>query len=70
MNKIYYFSSPFAIGLSNAVRAVALMFGPVFYQNMLQRELTLFIDISRIINNFMGFMQNNFYISLNCIYLL
>lgn len=61
----YIISVPLAIGISNAVRAVALMFGPFFISKYIKKEnlhlLLLFQGITII---FWGVVQENFYLSL------
>jgi MFS transporter, DHA3 family, macrolide efflux protein len=61
----YIISVPLAIGLSNAVRAVALMFGPLLISKYVTKEnlhyLMIFQGMAIIL---WGFMQNNFYYSL------
>jgi MFS transporter, DHA3 family, macrolide efflux protein len=61
----YVISVPLAIGLSNAVRAVALMIGPMLISKYVTKEnlhyLMIFQGLSIIL---WGFMQENFYISL------
>jgi len=56
---------PLAIGLSNAVRAISLMIGPLFLNKIIKQEnlhyLLIFQGISII---FWAFMQYNFYLSL------
>jgi len=61
----YIISVPLAIGLSNAVRAVALMFGPLLISKYVTKEnlhyLMIFQGMAIIL---WGFMQNDFYYSL------
>ena len=61
----YIISVPLAIGLSNAVRAVALMFGPLLISKYVTKEnlhyLMIFQGMAII---FWGFIQNDFYYSL------
>lgn len=61
----YIISVPLAIGLSNALRAVALMFGPLLISKYVTKEnlhyLMIFQGMAIIL---WGFMQNNFYYSL------
>lgn len=56
---------PLAIGLSNAVRALALMIGPIFLTKIIKKEnlhyLLIFQGLSII---FWGFSQSNFYLAL------
>ena len=67
----YIISVPLAIGLSNAVRAVALMFGPVFLSKYVTKEnlhyLLVFQGLSIIL---WGFMHSNFYISLIALFIV
>jgi MFS transporter, DHA3 family, macrolide efflux protein len=61
----FVISVPLAIGLSNAVRAVALMIGPMLISKYVTKQnlhyLMIFQGLSIIL---WGFMQENFYISL------
>uniref|UniRef100_UPI0040481F75 MFS transporter n=1 Tax=Aliarcobacter sp. TaxID=2321116 RepID=UPI0040481F75 len=67
----YVISVPLAIGISNAVRAVALMFGPVLISKYVTKEnlhyLLIFQGLSIIL---WGFMQENFYISLIALFVV
>lgn len=67
----YIISVPLAIGLSNAVRAVALMFGPMFISKYVTKEnlhyLMIFQGISIIL---WGLTQDNFYISLITLFIV
>ena len=67
----YVISVPLAIGISNAVRAVALMFGPVLISKYVTKEnlhyLLIFQGISIIL---WGFMQENFYVSLIALFIV
>ena len=67
----YIISVPLAIGLSNASRAVALMFGPVFISKYVTKEnlhyLMIFQGFSIIL---WGFVQNDFYISLIALFIV
>ena len=60
---------PLAIGLSNAVRAVALMIGPIFLNKIIKKEnlqyLLIFQGITIII---WAFAQSNFYLSLGALF--
>ena len=67
----YVISVPLAIGISNAVRAVALMFGPIFISKYVTKENLHYLMIfqgSAII--FWGLVQNNFYISLIALFVV
>ncbi|MCB9097159.1 MAG: MFS transporter [Arcobacter sp.] len=67
----YIISVPLAIGLSNAVRAVALMFGPILLSKYVTKEnlhyLMIFQGISIIL---WGLVQENFYISLIALFIV
>lgn len=67
----YIISVPLAIGISNAVRAVALMFGPMFISKYVTKEnlhyLLIFQGLSIIL---WGVMQNNFYVSLIALFIV
>ena len=60
---------PLAIGLSNAVRAVALMIGPIFLNKIIKKDnlqyLLVFQGITIII---WAFAQSNFYLSLGALF--
>ncbi len=61
----YIISVPLAIGISNAVRAVALMFGPFFISKYIKKEnLHLLLIFQGITIIFWGVVQENFYLSL------
>jgi MFS family permease len=67
----YVISVPLAIGFSNAVRAVALMFGPILLSKYVTKEnlhyLMIFQGISIIL---WGLVQENFYISLIALFIV
>lgn len=67
----YIISVPLAIGLSNATRAVALMFGPIFISKYVTKEnlhyLMIFQGFAIIL---WGFVQNDFYISLIALFVV
>ena len=67
----YVISVPLAIGISNAVRAVALMFGPIFISKYVTKEnlhyLLIFQGLSIVL---WGFMQDNFYVSLIALFIV
>jgi len=67
----YIISVPLAIGISNAVRAVALMFGPMFISKYVTKQnlhyLLIFQGLSIIL---WGLMQDNFYISLIALFIV
>jgi MFS family permease len=67
----YIISVPLAIGLSNAVRAVALMFGPMFISKYVTKEnlhyLLVFQGLSIIL---WSLTQSSFYISLISLFIV
>ena len=67
----YIISVPLAIGISNAVRAVALMFGPMIISKYVTKEnlhyLLIFQGIAIIL---WGLMQENFYVSLIALFIV
>ena len=67
----YIISVPLAIGISNAVRAVALMFGPMIISKYVTKEnlhyLLVFQGIAIIL---WGLMQENFYVSLIALFIV
>ena len=67
----YIISVPLAIGLSNAVRAVALMFGPMFISKYVTKEnlhyLLVFQGLAIIL---WSLTQSNFYISLISLFIV
>lgn len=67
----YVISVPLAIGISNAARAVALMFGPLLLSKYVTKEnlhyLLIFQGIAIIL---WGLMQENFYISLIALFIV
>lgn len=67
----YVISVPLAIGISNAVRAVALMFGPIFISKYVTKQnlhyLLIFQGLSVIL---WGLMQSNFYVSLIALFVV
>lgn len=67
----YVISVPLAIGISNAVRAVALMFGPIFISKYVTKQnlhyLLIFQGLSIIL---WGLMQSNFYVSLIALFVV
>jgi len=67
----YVISVPLAIGISNAVRAVALMFGPILISKYVTKENLHYLMIfqgSAVI--FWGLVQDNFYISLIALFVV
>lgn len=67
----YVISVPLSIGISNAVRAVALMFGPIFISKYVTKQnlhyLLIFQGIAIIL---WGLMQDNFYVSLIALFIV
>lgn len=67
----YIISVPLAIGLSNAVRAVALMFGPILLSKYVTKEnlhyLMIFQGMAILL---WGLVQDNFYISLIALFVV
>ncbi|MDD2291631.1 MAG: MFS transporter [Aliarcobacter sp.] len=67
----YIISVPLAIGISNAVRAVALMFGPMIISKYVTKEnlhyLLIFQGIAIIL---WGLMQEIFYVSLIALFIV
>lgn len=67
----YVISVPLAIGISNAVRAIALMIGPMIISKYVQKHnlhyLLVFQGLSIIL---WGFMQDDFYISLIALFIV
>ncbi len=67
----YIISVPLAIGISNATRAVALMFGPMLISKYVTKEnlhyLMIFQGLAVIL---WGFVQNDFYISLIALFIV
>lgn len=65
----YVISVPLAIGITNAVRALALMIGPFFITNRVNKDTLFYIFIfqgAAII--FWALVQDNFYLSLVAIF--
>ena len=67
----YIISVPLAIGISNSIRAVALMFGPILLSKYVTKEnlhyLMIFQGVAIIL---WGLVQNNFYISLVALFVV
>ena len=62
---------PLAIGISNAVRAFALMIGPFFVSNKINdNSLYFFLIIQGIFIIIWGFVQKDFYISLIALFFI
>jgi len=65
----YVISVPLAIGLTNAVRAVALMVGPFFISNKVNKDTLFYIFIFQgLAIIFWAFVQDDFYLSLFAIF--
>jgi MFS family permease len=61
----YIIAVPLAIGITNAVRAFALMIGPLFISNWVNKERLFYIFIFQGISIiFWAILQENFYIAL------
>jgi len=61
----YIISVPLAIGLSNATRAFALMIGPLFISNWINKERLFYLFIAQGVSIILwATLQNNFYFSL------
>lgn len=61
----YVIAVPLAIGITNAVRAAALMIGPLFITNWVNKErLTLIFILQGVAIILWGFFQFNFYVAL------
>lgn len=61
----YVISIPLAIGLTNAIRAVALMIGPFLISNWVNKDRLLYIFIFQgLAIMFWAFVQDDFYLSL------
>ncbi len=67
----YIISVPLAIGISNSIRAVALMFGPILLSKYVTKEnlhyLMIFQGVAIIL---WGLVQNDFYISLVALFVV
>lgn len=67
----YIIAVPLAIGLSNAIRAFALMIGPVLVGNIIDRSnLHLFFIFQGITIILWGMTQGNFYLALGSLFLV
>lgn len=56
---------PLAIGITNAMRAFALMIGPLFISNWITKERMLYVFIAQGLSIIIwAFIQNNFYLGL------
>ena len=66
----YVIAVPLSIGITNAVRAVALMVGPLFITNRVNKETLTYIFIFQGVAIIAwGFLQFNFYIALIAVFL-
>jgi len=66
----YVIAVPLAIGITNAVRAVALMVGPLLIGNWVNKERLFYIFIFQGFAIILwGVLQSNFYISLFAVFL-
>ena len=61
----YVLAVPLAIGLTNATRALALMVGPLFISNWINKERLLYVFIAQGLSIIIwSTLQDNFYIAL------
>ena len=66
----YIIAVPLSIGITNAIRAVALMIGPLFITNKVNKETLTYIFIFQGIAIIAwGFLQFNFYLALVAVFL-
>ena len=66
----YILAVPLAIGLTNAIRALALMIGPLLISNWVTKKRIFYIFIAQGISIIIwAFMQDNFYLGLFGIFL-
>ncbi|WP_044417540.1 MFS transporter [Halarcobacter anaerophilus] len=66
----YVIAVPLSIGITNAVRAFALMIGPLFITNRVNKDNLFYIFIFQgIAIIFWGFLQFNFYFALFAVFL-
>lgn len=60
---------PLSIGITNAVRAIALMIGPLFITNKVNKDTLIYIFIFQGITIIAwGFLQYNFYVALVAVF--
>lgn len=65
----YVIAVPLAIGITNAVRAIALMIGPLFITNKVNKETLFYIFIFQGLAIIVwGLSQSNFYIALIAVF--
>ena len=61
----YVLAVPLAIGLSNSIRAFALMIGPLFISNWMNKERLFYLFIAQGVSIIIwAVVQNNFYLGL------
>ncbi len=66
----YVIAVPLSIGITNAVRAAALMIGPMFITNWVNKDMLMYIFIFQGLAIILwGMLQFNFYIALIAIFL-
>ncbi len=66
----YVIAVPLSIGITNAVRAVALMVGPLFITNWVNKQTLIYIFIFQGLAIIAwGFLQFNFYLALVAVFL-
>ena len=66
----YFIAVPLAIGITNAIRALALMIGPFLISNWVNKDRLLYILIFQGCAIILwGFLQDNFYYSLFAVFL-
>ena len=66
----YIISVPLAIGLTNASRALALMIGPFFISNKINKDTLIYIFIFQAFSIILwSFLQFDFYYSLIAVFL-
>lgn len=65
----YVIAVPLAIGITNAIRAIALMIGPLFISNKVNKETLIYIFIFQGLAIIAwGLLQFNFYIALFAVF--
>lgn len=66
----YVIAVPLAIGITNAIRAFALMIGPFLITNKVNKNTLTYIFIFQGVSIILwGFLQSNFYLSLFAVFL-
>ena len=69
-NYKYIISVPLAIGITNGLRAFALMIGPFFITNWINKQRLFYLFIAQGISIFLwSFLQHNFYFGLLGVFL-